>query len=78
MGRKKLIGDEINPEIKKLYEDCHYSFNQISSKLNIHPETVKRRLKSMGILTRNLSQAMINFHKNKIANNVVNETGENK
>ena len=64
MGRKKIHGDEINPEIKRLYEECNLSFNQISQKLGVHPEIIKRKLKSMGVITRNLSQAMSNYFKN--------------
>jgi len=65
MGRKKLHGEEINPEIKRLYVDCNKSLKQISDILSVHPEVIKRRLKSMGIETRNLSDAMKNFFKNK-------------
>lgn len=64
MGRRKIYGDDLNPEIKRLYTDLNYSFNQIAKKLNIHPQVVKRKLQSMGIETRNLSIAMSNYFKN--------------
>ena len=69
MGRRKIYGDDLNPEIKRLYLDFNYSFNQISKELEIHPQVVKRKLKSMGVETRNLSKAMSNYFKNFGDNN---------
>jgi len=64
MGRRKKYGDDINPEILRLYEEEDKSLNQISIDLKIHPEIVKRKLKSMGINVRGRSDAMKNYYKN--------------
>ncbi|MHA2010076.1 MAG: hypothetical protein ACXADW_19085 [Candidatus Hodarchaeales archaeon] len=64
MGRKKIYSDDLNPQIKQLYESGK-SLNEIRTILGVHPEIAKRRLIHMGIEVRNKSDAMVNFHAQK-------------
>jgi hypothetical protein len=67
MGRRKIVTDDMNPEIKKLYTN-NDSLSEIGIKLNIHPQIVKRRLQSMGIKIRDKSQAMKIYHEKRRSN----------
>lgn len=61
-GRKKIYKDDLNPEIKRLYEEELQSMYAISQKLNVHPQVIKRKLLSMGVHIRNKSEAMILYY----------------
>ncbi len=62
MGRKKIHTDEINPEVKRLYVEENLSMYAIGKKLGMHPQVIKRKLKSMEIEVRDKSQAMTLFY----------------
>ena len=62
-GRKKIYTDEMNPEIKRLYEEEDMSMYAIGQKLKVHPQVVKRKLISMGVEIRDKSAAMKLFYK---------------
>ena len=61
-GRKKIYTDELNPEIKRLYEEELQSMYAISQKLKVHPQVIKRKLISMGVYIRNKSEAMTLYY----------------
>lgn len=65
MPRPKKYDDSYNEKIFELYVNKNMSLSQVSQKLDIHPEIVKRRLQNMGVDTRNRSQAMSNYHEHK-------------
>lgn len=65
MGRKPIYGDENNDEIKRLYIEEELSLNAIGRKFGMHPQIVKRKLAKMGISSRDKSNAMKLFHKQK-------------
>jgi hypothetical protein len=64
-GRKKIYGDELNPEIARLYTEENLSLYAISQKMGVHPEVVKRKLTAMNIPVRNKSNAMKLFYRKK-------------
>ena len=66
MGRRKIYPDSLNPEIRRLYIAGN-SLQRIAQELDMHPEIVKRRLRSMGIPIRNRGEAMKNFHARRKA-----------
>lgn len=61
-GRKKIHTDEVNPEVRRLYEKELLSMYAIGLQLEMHPQVVKRKLISMGIYVRNKSEAMTLFY----------------
>jgi IS30 family transposase len=64
MGRKQIYGDELNPEMKRLFEEgC--SLREIGRRLAVHHEIVRRRLVNLGVKTRNRTEAMVQFHRRK-------------
>ncbi len=64
-GRKPIHGDEHDAEIKRLFVEEEWSLNRISRQFTMHPEIVKRKLHKMGVETRNKSEAMTIFHKQR-------------
>lgn len=64
-GRRKVHGDELNPEIVRLYTEEKLSMSAISKKLGIHPQVIKRKLQASGVEVRNKSQAMTLYHSKK-------------
>ena len=63
-GRKKKYSDDLNPEMKKLYDEG-LSLYAVGKQLGVHPEIVKRRLEKMGVQVRNKSSAMRLYHQRK-------------
>ncbi len=61
-GRRKIYTDDLNPEIKKLYVEDSLSMYEISKKMSVHPQVIKRKLIAMGIEVRNKSEAMKLFY----------------
>lgn len=64
MGRSKKYGDELNPEVLKLYRQG-LSMSAIGKKMGMPPQVVKRKLQQMGEIIRGTSEAMTLFHAKK-------------
>ncbi len=63
MGRKMTKYNPGNdPLVAQLYKDG-WSLHYIAVNFECHHETIKRRLKIMGVPVRNKSAAMFEFHK---------------
>ena len=79
MSNRLKYGDDHNNEILRLYVEEELSLSKIAQKFSMHPEVIKRKLKSMGVIAiRGKKEAMMVFHRQRqIILSMPQETDEN-